>query len=400
MREYRYTALTTSGHTVSGVRHAPSADELAAELLGQRLILLKSRLTLGSFGNIFSASHRAARGELREFTRHMATCLRAGIPALTALGDYQANTVGTFAEVIADIRGDVSSGTALDESLGRHPHIFSPLYLAMITAGQRSGKLDQSFDELVDYLDWNDDLRAQTSQAMIYPTLLLLAITGLFLLMMLFVIPRFEEVFAVADFAMPPLTLYMLALGHWMGHWWWLLLGGVGAAAAAISFYTRTERGALLRDRVLLGTPVLGPFMSKLALSRFSKTFSLIFASGVDLLQLLELLRGVVDNRVMSDALREVRTRVSSGESLHEAFAKFTVFPPLVQRLIAVGEQTGSLDTSLRSASSYYDKELPRDLKRAFTVFEALVIVLLGVLVCVAALALLMPIMSLRPNLG
>lgn len=398
MREYRYSALTSTGQTVSGVRRAESSDLLSTELLQQGLVLLKSRPTLGSLGGIFSASKRAARRELRDFTQHMATCLGAGIPAMTALSDYQNDTTGPFAEVLTDIRGDVSSGTQLDESLARHPHIFSPLYLAMIAAGQNSGNLDESFSELVGYLEWNEDLRSQTSQALIYPGMLLSAIIGLFLLMMMFVIPRFESIFSTANFEMPTLTLRVMALGHFMGTWWWAIFTAIGATLLAARLYFQTDKGAYRRDQILINIPVLGVFQRKLALSRFSKTFSLIFASGVDLLRLLTLLEGVVDNRVMAAQLVTVRQRVSSGESLREAFRDADMFPPLVQRLIAVGEQTGSLDTSLRRASDYLDKEIPRDLKRTFTVFEGVIITLLGVLVCVAALSLLMPIMSIRPG--
>ncbi len=398
MREYRYSALTSTGHTVSGVRQAESAEVLTNELLQQGLVLLKSRPTLGSLGGMFSASRRAAHRELRDFTQHMATCLGAGIPAMTALSDYQKDTTGPFAEVLTDIRGDVSSGTQLDESFARHPHIFSPLYLAMISAGQNSGNLDESFSELVGYLEWNEDLRSQTSQALIYPAMLLSAIIGLFLLMMMFVIPRFEDIFATANFEMPTLTLRVLALGHFMGTWWWAIFTVIGGTIVGAKLYFQTEKGAYRRDQLLVNLPVMGVFQRKLALSRFAKTFSLIFASGVDLLRLLTLLEGVVDNRVMAAQLANVRHRVSSGESLREAFKDADMFPPLVQRLVAVGEQTGSLDTSLRRASDYLDKEIPRDLKRTFTIFEGVIIALLGVLVCVAALSLLMPIMSIRPG--
>jgi len=188
----------------------------------------------------------------------------------------------------------------------------------------------------------------------------------------------------------------MLALGRFCGHWWWAL-GAAGAALTAVlRLLLATRRGGYLRDRLLLKLPVVGTFMSKLALSRFAKSFSVIFSSGVDLLRLLDLLRGVVGNRVMAAQLGMIRAQVASGLTLTEAFAAADTFPPLVQRMIAVGERTGSLDTVLLTVSRHLDKELPRDLKKAFTVFEGLVLVLLGAIVCLAALSLLMPIMSIR----
>lgn len=399
MREYRYSALTANGQTVSGIRRAENTGALATELLEIGLILLKGKPTLGSFGKMFSSSGRAGRKELGEFTQHMATCLSAGIPALTALADFEAMSKGSFAEVVADIRGDVSSGTAIDEAFARHPQIFSNVYLAMVSAGQKSGNLDHAFDELVAFLEWNDNLRSQTSQAMIYPSILFVGIIGLILLMMLFVIPRFQSIFDQVDMELPTLTIRVMAMGNFMGHWWWLIFGSLGLLALGLKLYIGTEAGAYNRDLFLMKVPVLGGFITKIALSRFAKSFSLIFASGLDLLRLLDLMVGVVGNRVMGRELALIRQRVASGESLADGFADATTFPPLIQRLVAVGEKTGSLDHTLLRASSHLDREIPRDLKKAFTVFEALIIAILGVVVCVAALSLLMPIMSIRGNM-
>ncbi len=399
MREYRYSALTPSGQTVSGIRQAENSQALATELLEAGLILLKGRPTLGSFGQMFSSSGRAGKKELRDFTQHMATCLSAGITAVSALTDFQQLTKGPFKEVVADIRGDVSSGTALDEAFARHPHVFSSVYLAMLSAGQNSGNLDEIFEELVDYLEWNDNLRSQTTQALIYPSMLIVGIIGLFLLMMLYVIPRFETMFEDVGFELPTLTVRVLALGAFVGHWWWLILGSIVSVTVGLKLYFRTPSGAYNRDRFLMNTPVLGTFLQKIALSRFSKSFALIFASGLDLLRLLDLLQGLVGNQVMARDLALIRTRVATGESLAESFAGAPSFPPLIQRLVAVGEKTGSLDNSLMRASNYLDKEIPRDLKKAFTVFEGIIIAVMGAVVCVAAMSLLMPIMQMGGNI-
>ncbi len=400
MREYRYNALTASGQTVSGVRRALDPEELAGDLLQQGLVMLGSKPTLGSWGQMFSPGRRAARKELRDFTQHMATCLGAGITAVSAIGDYQETTEGVFHEILGDIKGDVSSGTQLDDALSRHPDLFGPVYLALIAAGQNSGSLDSSFEELVSYLEWSDDLRSQTTQALIYPAMLLTGIIGLFFLMMFFVMPRFASIFDSANFELPTLTVKVMALGAFMGQWWWAIFGGMAAIFVSLKTYFDTETGAYRRDSWLLQIPVVGLFQRKLALSRFAKTFALIFASGVDLLRLLDLMRGVVGNRVMAKELVVIRHRVSTGESLSEAFSDADIFPPLVQRLVAVGEKTGSLDTSLMKVSEHLDKEIPRDLKKAFTLFEGIVIAVLGVLVCVAALSLLMPIMSISSGVG
>ncbi len=392
MKEFRYSALTGSGQTVTGIRQAPDPEQLAADLMEQGLVLLRSKPTL----SLFSGSRRIKRRDLRDFTQHMATCLGAGVTAVAAIEDFQRQSEGVFGEILADIRNDITSGTQIDEAFARHPEVFSPVYLSLVASGQRSGALDEVFQELVDFLEWTDSLRAQTTQALIYPAILAVGIIGLFLLMMLFVIPRFRSIFEGIDMELPTLTVRVMSLGMFMGHWWWLIFGTIGVLVFGARLLFATERGALWRDRLLLKLPVVSSFLLKISLSRFSKTFSMIFASGVDLLRTLDLMQGVVGNRVMGAQLERIRHRVAGGETLTAAFADADLFPPLVQRLVSVGEKTGSLDTSLRKASEYLDKEIPRDLKKAFTIFEAVIIAILGVMVCVAALALLMPIMSIK----
>jgi len=399
MKEFRYSALSSQGHTVTGIRAADDAAALSSALLEQGLIMLRCRPTMGSLGQLFSSAGRAGKRELRDFTQHMATCLVAGVPAVTALSDYQQQAEGAFGDVIADIRNDVSSGTALDESFARHPYVFGAVYLAMVSAGQKSGNLDDAFNELVAYLEWQENLRAQTTQALIYPAILVVGIIGLFLLLMLFVIPRFSAMFSQVDFELPAVTMHMMALGDFLGHWWWLLGLATGGLWVAARLLFATERGRYGRDRTLLALPVLGAFTRKIALSRFAKTMALILSSGLDLLRALDLMQGVVGNTVVSRQLGVIRNRVATGETLQQAFAEADVFPPLMQRLVSVGEKTGSLDTSLKQASEYLDREIPRDLKKAFTIFEAVIITILGVMVCVAALSLLMPIMQIKGSL-
>ncbi len=396
MKEFRYSALTGNGQTITGIRQAPNPEVLATELLEQGLVLFKSKRTLGG---IFSGSRRINRKEVRDFTQHMATCLGAGVTAVSALEDFQRQTPGVFGEILSDIRNDINSGTQMDEAFAKHPEVFSSVYLALVASGQNSGALDEVFTELVAYLEWNENLRNQTSQALIYPTILVVGIMGLFLLMMLFVIPRFQSIFDGIDMELPTITVRVMGMGDFMGHWWWLIFGLIAAGVAAFKAVIRTEKGAFWRDKMLLKLPVISNFLLKISLSRFSKTFSMIFGSGVSLLRALDLMQGVVGNRVMALEIGRIRSRVSSGESLTSAFAGAEIFPPLIQRLVSVGEKTGSLDTSLRRASDYLDKEIPRDLKKAFTIFEAVIIAVLGVMVCVAALSLLMPIMSIRGDM-
>ncbi len=396
MKEFRYTAMASDGALVKGARLSEDGESLARELLQQGLVLLRSRpiFHLGEFGK--KGRSRVKPREVIEFTQHMSTCMAAGIPIISALADYEEQCGEALRTIIRDVRASVNSGSSLDEALTEHPEAFGPVYLAMSRVGGKTGGMDKVFAQLVEYLEWSDGLRAQLKQAMIYPIMLLSAIVGLFTLLMLFVIPRFSASFSGVGFDLPALTVHVMAMGDFMTRWWWLLFSLGALAILGFKALIKTPRGKLIWETLLLKLPVVGKFVRKIALSRFSRTFSLMFASGLDLIRLLELLEGVVGNAVISRELKTIRLRVVTGESLHAAFSDAKVFPPLLLRLISVGENTGSLDSSLLKAAETYDKEIPRDLDKAISIFQAFVIAILGILVCLAALSLLMPIMQIR----
>jgi len=400
MREFRYKALTSTGETISGIRRSEDSTSLTKELFAQNLILLESRQTLGSLGNAFSFAGRAGRRELRAFTLHLATSLSAGIPVIPALRDFESETKsGAFRDVISDLREEISSGAQVSEALVKHPEVFSEVYIAMISAGQESGNLAEAFAELVDYLEWFDDLQGKTKQAMVYPAILLLGVLSLFLLMMLYVLPRFLGLFEGMEVQLPSLTRNVMSVFDNFSVWWPLYVGLVISSVMGWNLLYRTERGRFAIDTLMLRLPVVGGFVHKLALSRFSRHFSLLFASGTDLLRLLLLLRKVVGNAVLAKELTMIHDRVTTGETLASSFALSPWFPPLIQRLVAVGEKTGQLDKTLQKAAEYLDKEIPRALKQAFMILEAIIIAILGGLIAISALSILLPIFELRSNL-
>ncbi|MBN1164264.1 MAG: type II secretion system F family protein, partial [Candidatus Krumholzibacteriota bacterium] len=396
MKDYRYRALNQSGEVVTGIHRASAVKELADDLSAQDLILIGSRQTLGSFGHHFSLYGRVDRRELRDFTLHMATCLSAGIPVMAALIDFELDSArGAFKNIAGDIRRDISSGAQVDEALAKYPEVFSETYIALIAAGQSCGDLGQAFSSLVEHLEWLQDLRGTAKQALVYPALMVAGITGLFMLMLFYVLPRFMEIFKYQESELPPVTLLVMNAFDWLMIWWPLLAGAAVAGAAGIFLLRRSREGRYLTDLFLLRLPVAGGFIHKLSLSRFSRYFSLLFRSGTSLLQVLELLEKVLGNSVLERELRVIRDRVTTGETLAASFAHSAYFPPLIQRLIGVGETTGQLDRALSKAADYLDKEIPRALQQAFTVLNVFIIALLGGLIAVAALSILLPIMQM-----
>ncbi len=400
MREFRYRALKVTGETITGFRQSLNSMTLGQELATQNLILLDSKPQLKLLGASLKLRGRIKRRELRDFTLHMATCLSSGIPIVTALRDIEVSMAGhRIGEIIVDIREEISSGSQVAEALAHHPEAFSDLYIALIRAGEGSGSLDVTFAELVNYLEWSDELQSKVRQAMIYPAILASAAVGLFLLMVVFVIPRFMGIFSELDYELPLLTQRVMAVGDAVNTWWPLILSFVALVVFAFKWAKRSPQGRYAIDKTMLRLPVVGGFTHKLVLSRFSKNFVMLFGAGVDIIRVLEMLQLIVGNSVIAKEIADARERVLTGETLAEAFEESPSFPPLVRRLIAVGESTGSLDTTLGKAAEYLDKEIPRKLKQIFTLAEAGIILILGGMIAVCALALLLPIFSVQSQI-
>lgn len=401
MREYRYKALTVGGELVTGFRRADDAAGLESALAAANLVLLESRVSLHHIGRSLRLRSKRSQRDLMDFTLHMATCLTSGIPVLQALRDIE-ETLGNrpFAEVARAVREDVAAGSQLADALAQHPDAFPETYVAVLGAGEHSGNLEGAFEELVRFLEWNDDLRGRVKQALTYPAILATATLGLFLLILLYAIPRFAEAFAELDFELPLLTRRVLGFGDLFASTWPYLLGGLVAAVAGFHLLRRTDRGRHRLDDLLLHLPVVGGFAQKLALSRMARNFAMLFSAGIDVIRMLALLQRVVGNRVYAAELARVREQVLGGTTLAEAFERSGRFPPLIRRLVAVGERTGKLDQTLGKAAEHMDKELPRALRQLFTFMEAGVIVVLGAIVVTTALAMLLPIFTLESQIG
>ncbi len=397
MREFRYKALNPAGAVVSGVRRASSAWMLGEELSAQNLIVISNHQTLGSFGNIFSLGRKVNNKDLRDFTLHMSICLSAGIPVTSSLLDFERDSAkGHFKKVIEGIRIEISSGAQMDEALAKYPEVFSETYIAIVTAGQSYGDMGQAFSSLVDHLEWIDELHGRTKQALIYPSIMVMGIMGLFLLMLFYVLPRFMDIFRFQESELPAVTLFVIGAFNWLTSWWPLLLGSIALAVCGFFVLRSSEEGRYRLDKLVLRAPVVGGFASKICLSRFARYFSLLFGAGTSLLNVLELLVKVVGNSVFSRELKEIRDRVMTGETLTASFSNSENFPPLIKRLVSMGEKTGQLDSSLLKAAEYLDKEIPRALEQAFSVLNALIITVLGGLIAVAALSILLPIIQMR----
>jgi type IV pilus assembly protein PilC len=400
MPSYTYQAMDFQGRRVSGVVEAASEQEADQTLVRQGLYVIAVRERPARPARRVSASLRISRGDLIMFTVHLATVLSSGIPLVAGLTDFAQEAPNPRLRRVAEvIRESVEGGTTLSEAMAHLPGAFPEMYVNMVEAGEQTGRVDAVLFDLVTFLEWQTSLVSQIRTASVYPLMLLTAITGLFTLMVVFVLPRFTQVMIKANVPLPMPTQVMLGIGTVLTEYWSLiLLGGVGAYFAFRTL-VNTSGGRYALDRLKLSLPGVGEVLRRIALGRFSRTLETLYRAGVEFSRTMSVVERVVGNSVISRAIGEARQRVLAGSSLAAALRATGEFPPLVLRMIATGESSGTLEQTLNRVTQYYEREVPASVRRLFTLFESFTYIILGVVVLVTALSLYSPIYTMLRSL-
>jgi type IV pilus assembly protein PilC len=346
------------------------------------------------------ARARISRRELSLFTHNLHSIVAGGVPLLLGLGDIARQTPQrAFRRVLEDVISALNDGASLSAAFAGHPHVFPVDYTRMVAAGEESGRLDDVLERLVHLLDWHEEVRAQLRQLFTYPAIVLTALIGLVVLLVGWVVPRFRGIFDTLGVSLPLPTRVLLAVSDGFLQNWPLLV--VVSVASAIAFFVmrRLPRVRAAMDALLLRLPVIGELRLSLVSSMVAHFLGAFIGSGVPVTQGLDLLAGMVGNSKIAAALREVRERILKGETLTRAFAAVQVFPPLVLRMIAIGEESGTLPQSLAKAEEYYNREIPRRVKRLVDLTGPALTILMGAILCVVLLAVLLPIYQLYNSL-
>jgi type IV pilus assembly protein PilC len=329
-------------------------------------------------------------------TRQFATMINSGLPlvqALDILSEQSENP--TLKEVTRAVVYDVESGHTLADALRKHPKAFTELYVNMVAAGEAGGILDTILLRLATFMEKNDHLVRKVKGAMIYPAVIFSVAGMAIVILLVFVIPVFQEMFAGVHQALPLPTQIVIGASNILKHFWWLIGGGIGALAFATKKYYATPNGKLNLDRVMLKVPVLGDLIRKSAVSRFTRTLGTLLASGVSILEGLEITAKTAGNRVVHDAVMESRASIAGGETIAAPLQKSKVFPPMVISMIAVGEQTGGLDEMLSKIADFYDEEVDAAVDALLSLMEPVMIVVLGVVVGGMVIAMYLPIFNM-----
>ncbi len=400
MPTYKYIAKDDSGQEIKGSKDAKNRDQLAGELRkeGLQVIEIQEKKSLFSPGK---PSGGVKLEEMVIFTRQLATMISAGIPLLEGLEilqEQQENKAFNYA--LGDIVDRVRSGSDFSDSLAQHPKIFVKIYVSMVKAGEASGQLDVILTRLAEYQEATAKLIREIKSAMTYPCIslsLIFAITGF---LMVYIIPQFKEIFTSLGIELPPITSMLMAISDFLvnsGHW--IILGFIGLIFLLV-MYSKTPLGRYHLDYTKLKMPVFGSLFQKVALSRFARTFSTLIRSGVPILGALEIVGATSGNVLLEKALQVAMQNVKEGEPLAEPLGQFWVFPPMVTKMVAIGERSGALEALLEKISEFYDGQVEAAVETLTSMIEPIMIGLMGFIVGGIVLAVFLPIFKLQAQLA
>ncbi|MBI3768005.1 MAG: type II secretion system inner membrane protein GspF [Deltaproteobacteria bacterium] len=403
MPVYAYKGLSTEGRAVAGVVDAESPRSARLKLRRTGVFptdLAEDRTPAGRRRTSFAvgrAGERVPTQELAAVTRQLATLVGAGLPLVEALAALADQTEREhLRRAIVQIRERVTEGRALADALGEHPRLFSPLYVNMVRAGEASGALDVVLERLADYTENQARLLGKVRAALTYPAVMLVLGGAILFFLVSYVVPKVTRIFQETQQQLPRLTLLLIALSSFAARWWWLILLALGGAVLGGRAYAHSAAGRERVDRWVLQVPYVGRLVQKFALARFARTLSTLLASGIGLLPALDIVRNIVDNRVIAHAIENARDAIREGQSIAPPLRESGVFPPLVVHMVAVGERSGQLEEMLGKAADAYDNEVENAVGSLTTILEPLMIVFMGLVVLFIVLAILMPIFELN----
>ena len=391
MPTFSYTARTAQGERRAATLEAANREDAVAELRRLRLAVV----------TLQEVTRRPRTGavSLRDivvFTRQFSTMIDAGLPLVQALGILAKQSENPVLQgVIRQVVFDVESGRTVADALAKHPRAFSELYVSMVAAGEAGGILDTILLRLATFLEKSDALVRKVKSALIYPCVILGIALAAVAILLVVVIPTFQEMFASVGLVLPLPTRLVIALSAALQAYWWAFLGILAGLIVAVRRTYGTPGGRRAIDRLLLATPIVGDLIRKTAVSRFTRTLGTLVSAGVSILDGLEITAKTAGNRVVADAILASRSSIAGGDTIAAPLARSQVFPPMVISIISVGEQTGGLDEMLRKIADFYDTEVDTAVSGLLSIVEPVLIVALGLIVGGMVVAMYLPIFDI-----
>ena len=405
MAAFDFTARDKAGAIKKGVVFGNDQAAAAASLIEKGLvpILLKVQVPKEKGGSLLTKLPLGGKVKLKDkviFSRQFATMINAGVPithALSILRDQTENK--RFKEVIADCAKQVEGGTTLSEALSKHPDVFSTVYINMVKSGEAGGMLDEVLERLAIQQEKDAEVVSKVKSAMIYPGILTSVTVGAFIFLMTYLVPKMAVIFTSIGTELPWYSKLMLQMSSFLVNYGIFLLAGIVAGVIFLVRFIRTEHGKRIVDHLILRAPIIGPIIVKVNVARFARTFGSLMASGLSVLEALNTTAGGLGNSVYQDSLKTVAKEVKAGKTISEPLKKMPIFPPIVNQMIAVGEETGEMDNILLKLADFYEKEVDTVVSGITSIIEPILIVALGGIVGFIVIGVYGPLSSLTNSI-
>ncbi len=396
MATFTYKARTRQGEVLQDQVEGTDTMAVAASLRQQGLLVIDVKEQGVAQKDILAPFKRVKLGDTVVFTRQFATMINAGLPIVRALYVLSEQTENPkLKDVIDLVRKDVEAGLELSEALDKHPSVFDRLYVEMVRAGEIGGILDGVLLRIADQLEKDQELRRKVKSAMTYPIVVLGFVSLILAGMLIFIVPQFEGIYESLGGTLPLPTRMLLTVSEVFRKFWYIVLLLIVAIWLGMRQYRKTEQGARRFDKIKISAPIFGPLFHKAALSRFARTLGSLMRSGVPILQALDIVGETVNNRIIADAVSDVKQGVREGEVIARPLAGHDVFPPMVVQMLAVGEETGAVDTMLDKVADFYDDEVTAAVDSLTSIIEPVMIAVIGGMVGLAVIALYMPMFNI-----
>lgn len=401
--KFAYTATNKEGKTVHGIADATDRSSLVATLTKQELRPVVIKLA-GAKSNKKGRARKVKLKELVIFTRQLSTMISAGVPLTRSLSTMQSQTESKyFKEVVGNVTKDIEGGMSLGDAFSKYPNVFSEVYVNMVRAGEAGGILDEILKRLASQVEQDAMMRKKVKSAMMYPTVIFCITIIAFFGIMIFVIPKIAKILkdlGGPNAKLPIYTQVMLNISAFMQHNAVIVLAIFFGSSYLLRRYIKTPKGKYKFHALLLRTPILKGIIMKIAIARFARTFASLMSAGVAVLDALEVTGGAIGNKVIEAELQEAAKEVKNGKQLSEPLSASPHFPAIVAQMLAIGEETGQIDTILIKVADFYEEEVETVIDGLSALIEPLMIVVLGSLVGIIAASVMGPIASLSKNIG
>lgn len=400
MAEFSYRGRDQAGKLVQGQLQASDESGAADSLLRKGVTPLEIKPYQQAWSLSLNVNEllkpRVGLNELIIFVRQMHSLTKAGIPVLRAiegLAEHASNK--TLRAALEDIADQLERGRSMAKAMDDHKRVFPRLVIAIVHVGENTGQLEQSFEQLITYLEGEEETRKRIKSATRYPTFVVFTLLIAIVVLNMLVVPTFASMFASFQVELPLSTRILIGSSHFFTHYWWVMLAAVMALVLVVKSWLKADHARQQWDRWKLKIPAVGSILERSMLARFNRSFAVMLRAGVPLTQALSLVADAVDNAYMASRIKQMRRSVESGETLYRVSKNSGLFTPLVLQMIAVGEDTGSLEDSLLDAASYYEREVDYDLKNLTAKLEPILVVFVAGIVLVLAMGIFQPMWNM-----